>query len=111
MNPGQTQGSPTPRGVVGSWETRGTAGTVWHSFSRVKVLGLLGIPQSEPTLEIAATAADQRSFTRVQHRRRCWLDAGVSAILSSSSDKEHIQSKEKDVWFWFYFVQFCFVGK
>ena len=111
MNPGQTQGSPAPRGVVGSWETRGTAGTAQHSFSRVKVLGLLGIPQSEPTLEIAAAAADQRSFTRVQHRRQCWLDAGVSAILSSSSDKKHIQSKGKDVWFWFYFVQFCFVGK
>ena len=37
MNPGQAQGSPASRGVVvGSWETRGTAGAARHSFSRVK---------------------------------------------------------------------------
>ena len=70
------QGSPASGGVVGSWETRGTAGAARDSFSRVKVLGLLGIPQSEPGSRNSSCSCRSKEFyTCIAQKAvlvRCW---------------------------------------
>lgn len=108
---------------------RGRAGRLqtelWAARKPQKLLGQAGrlqsgrtwLPKSESpgmtrnssvqcqALEIAAATADQKSFTCIQHKRQCWLDARILCrLIIIFCQGAYTRKKERHV-----FSCFCFV--